>query len=295
LTKSKILIVDDAPANLLALEAVLEGAEYELVRANSGAEALAALQQHSDFSLILLDVQMPIMDGFETARRIKSDPACSAIPIIFITAVYTADPFVAEGLKAGGVDYFTKPFDPEVLKLKVNIYTSFRQKAEILRERERQVRESEDVLRVGRKLALMLESLPVGIIIADALAHIGQSNEEVLKILKSVEMSRADAYGRFLAWWQKEGAVLRQPDGPLMQALEGRSTHREEVILTCLDGTKQPIFIDASPLRNVQGNIVAAVLVLQDVAEKRKIKADFEDRVLRLISAGIELEESAYG
>ena len=139
---------------------MLEGADYELVRANSGAEALAALQQHSDFSLILLDVQMPIMDGFETARRIKNDPACIAIPIIFITAVYTADPFVAEGLRAGGVDYFTKPFDPEVLKLKVNIYTSFRQKAEILRERERQIREW-DVLLVGRKLALMLESLPV--------------------------------------------------------------------------------------------------------------------------------------
>lgn len=293
--KAKILIVDDAPANLLALEAVLEGAEYELIRANSGLEALAALPQHPDISLILLDVQMPMMDGFETARRIKSNPVYSAIPIIFITAVYTTDPFVAEGLRAGGVDYFTKPFDPEVLKLKVNIYTTFRQKAELLRERERRVRESEDVLRVGRKLASMLESLPVGVVIADALAHIGQSNEEVLKILKSVEVSKTDAYGRFLAWWQKEGALLRHPDGPLMRALEGRSTYREEVILTCLDGTKQPIFIDASPLRNIQGNIVAAVLVLQDVTESRKIKADFEDRIMRLISAGIELEESAYG
>lgn len=294
MTKAKILIVDDAPANLLALEAVLEGAQYELIRANSGPEALAVLPQHPDLSLILLDVQMPIMDGFETARRIKNNPAYSAIPIIFITAVYTTDPFVAEGLRAGGVDYFTKPFDPEVLKLKVNIYTSFRQKADLLRERERQIRESEDVLRVGRKLASILESLPVGIVIADALAHIGQSNEEVLKILRSAEVSKADAYGRFLDWWQKEGTVLRSPGGPLMRALEGQSTCREEIILTCLDGTKQPIFIDASPLRNIQGNIVAAVLVLQDVTERRKIKADFEDRITRLISAGIELEQGAY-
>jgi CheY-like chemotaxis protein len=293
LIKAKILIVDDAPANLLALEAVLEGGEYELVRANSGPEALAALQQHRDVALILLDVQMPMMDGFETARRIKSNPAYNAIPIIFITAVYTTDPFVAEGLRAGGVDYFTKPFDPEVLRLKVNIYASFRQKAEILRERERQIRESENVLRVGRKLATMLESLPVGIIIVDALAHIGQSNEEVLKILKSAEVSKTDVYSRFLAWWQKDGAVLRKPDGPLMRALAGRSTYREEVILTCLDGTNRLIFIGASPLRDIQGNIVAAVLVLHDVVEQRKIKTDFEDRIKRLISTGIELDESA--
>ena len=284
-------MVDDKPANLLALEAVLEGPDYELIRANSGSEALATLNQHPDVALILLDVQMPIMDGFETARRIKNNPAHSAIPIIFITAVYTTDPFVREGLRAGGVDYFTKPLDPEILKLKVNVYTSFRQKAELLRERERQIRESEDVLRVGRKLASLLESLPVGIVIADALAHIGQANEEVLKILRSPDVTHA-AYGQFLAWWQTGGAVLRGPDGPLMRALEGRPTYREEVLITCLDGTKQTIFIDASPLRNVEGNIVGAVLVLQDVSEQRKIKADFEDRIMRLASAGIKLEQS---
>ena len=287
-------MVDDAPANLLALEAVLDGPDYDLIRANSGSEALAVLQQHPDVALILLDVQMPMMDGFETARRIKGDPRYSAIPIIFITAVYTTDPFVREGLRAGGVDYFTKPFDPEVLKLKVNVYTSFRQKAELLRERERQIQESEDVLRVGRKLTSMLESLPAGIVIADALAHVGQANEEVLKILRSADVTRADAYGQFLAWWQVGGMVLRGPDGPLMRALGGRLTYREEALITCLDGTKRPIFVDASPLRNVEGIIVGAVLVLQDVTEQRKIKADFEARITRFVSAGIELEQSAY-
>lgn len=292
--KARILIVDDNPANLLALEAVLESPQYELTRANSGPEALVALEQYPDVALILLDVQMPMMDGFETARLIKKNPAYTAIPIIFITAVYTADPFVLEGMKAGGVDYFTKPFDPEVLKLKVNIYTSFRQKAELLRERERQIRESEDVLQVGRKLASMLESLPVGIVIADALARIGQTNDEVLKILKSANVTQADAYGQFLDWWQNGGSVLRGPGGPLMRALEGRSTYSEEALVTCLDGTKQSIFIDASPLRNLEGNIAGAVLVLQDVTEHRKIKKDFEDRITRLISTGIELEQTAH-
>ena len=120
MTKVKILMVDDTPANLLALEAVLDGPEYDLIRAYSGTEAMATLQEHPDVDLILLDVQMPIMDGFETARRIKNDPDYSAIPIIFITAVYTEESFVVEGLTAGAVDYFTKPFDPKVLKLKVS-------------------------------------------------------------------------------------------------------------------------------------------------------------------------------
>lgn len=286
-------MVDDNSANLLALEAVLDSPEYELVRANSGLEALAALRKYPDIALILLDVQMPIMDGFETASRIKNDPAYAAIPIIFITAVYTADPFVLKGMKAGGIDYFTKPFDPEVLKLKVSIYTSFRQKADLLREREEKIRDSEEVLRVGRKLASMLESLPVGIVISDALAHIGQTNEEVLKILKLTELSQADAYGQFLSWWHNDGEVLRRRNGPLMRALAGESTSNEEVSLTCFDGTKKPVFVGASPLHNLEGNIVGAVLVLQDVTEHRKIKTDFSDRIQRLISVGVELEETA--
>jgi CheY-like chemotaxis protein len=291
--KARILIVDDKAANLLALEAVLESPEYELIRANSGSDALAVLRQYPDIALILLDVQMPVMDGFETARRIKDNPAYAAIPVVFITAVYTADPFVLKGIQAGGIDYFTKPFDPEILKLKVAIYTSFRQKADLLREREEKIRESEEVLRVGRKLASMLESLPVGIVISDALAHIAQTNEEVLKILKLAELSHADAYGKFLAWWQNDGAALRRPDGPLMRALGGWSTPNEEVSVTCFDGTKKSIFVSASPLRNIVGNIVGAVLIAQDVTEPRKIEADFRERIKRLISVGVELEATA--
>lgn len=292
--KAKILMVDDNSANLLALEAVLDKPEYDLIRANSGSAALKVLHHHPDISLILLDVQMPIMDGFETARAIKSEPAYAAIPIIFITAVYTTDPFVLKGLQAGGIDYFTKPFDPEVLKLKVSIYSSFRQKNDLLREREEKIRESEEVLRVGHKLASMLESLPVGIIIADALIDIGQANEEVLKILKSSTLSHADAYGQFLGWWKKEGAVLRGPDGPLKRAVAGQSAPAVEVSLTCFDGTKKSVYVSASPLRNLEGHIVGAVLILQDMAERRKIGADFSDCINRFISTGVELEETAF-
>ena len=75
---------------------------------------------------------MPELDGFEVAKRVKAMPECRDIPIIFITAVHTDNPFVVKGYRAGAVDYFSKPFDPEILKTKVGIYVSFRQKAELV-------------------------------------------------------------------------------------------------------------------------------------------------------------------
>src|SRR5262245_28290036 len=94
--RPKLLLVDDKPANLLALEAVLGETEYELIRASSGAQALALVQQH-EFALVLLDIQMPDMDGFETARRMKAMPQGAEVPIIFITAIYNEDPYVRKG------------------------------------------------------------------------------------------------------------------------------------------------------------------------------------------------------
>ncbi len=87
---------------------------------------------------------------------------------------------------------------------------------------------------------------------------------------------------------------LRGRNGPLVRALAGGSTSKEEVSLSCFDATKKSVFVSASPLRNLEGNIVGAVLVLQDVTEHRKIKTDFSDRIRRLISVGVELEESAF-
>jgi CheY-like chemotaxis protein len=116
--KATVLVVDDKQANLLALAAVLES-DYELLFANSGAEAITLLKARGGVDVILMDVHMPDMDGFETASRIKKLEALQNIPIIFVTAVYQDDPFVKKGYEVGGIDYFSKPFDPEILKLKV--------------------------------------------------------------------------------------------------------------------------------------------------------------------------------
>src|SRR5688572_19902925 len=162
--KPNVLAVDDKRANLLALEATLED-DYNIMFANSGAEAIALLKGNPKaVDLILMDVQMPEMDGFEAATQIKAMEACENIPIIFVTAVYTDDPFIKQGYEAGGIDYFSKPFDPDILKMKVAVYASYKLNDELIEARERSIKESEELLRVGQKLSLLLEGLPIGVL-----------------------------------------------------------------------------------------------------------------------------------
>jgi len=119
--RARILLVDDRPENLLALEAILSSLDQKLVRASSGEEALRQLLKE-DYALILLDAQMPGMDGFETAARIKRRTRTKDVPIIFLTAADTENRNSYRGYAAGGADYITKPFDPWILRAKVQVF-----------------------------------------------------------------------------------------------------------------------------------------------------------------------------
>jgi signal transduction histidine kinase len=117
----RILLVDDRPANLLALEAILDPLDVQLVRATSAEEALAAVRQ-CEFAVVLLDVQMPGMDGYEVARRIKAFEAPRVTPVIFLTALDEDRRRVHAGYESGAVDYLFKPLDPDVLRAKVRAF-----------------------------------------------------------------------------------------------------------------------------------------------------------------------------
>ena len=130
---ARILLVDDRPENLLALEAILVSLGQTLVRATSGEEALKALLA-DDFAVILLDVQMPGMDGFETAAHIKRRERTKDIPIIFLTAINREPQHAFRGYSAGAVDYLAKPFDPWVLRAKVGVFVELYRKNRQLRE-----------------------------------------------------------------------------------------------------------------------------------------------------------------
>lgn len=283
----KILAVDDKPANLLALEAVLDEQLYTVLTALSGAAALELLKRNPDTALILLDVQMPIMDGFELARRIKKMPGFQDIPVIFITAICTEDPSVRQGYEVGAVDYFSKPFDPDVLRRKVKVYASFQQKVNLLMEKERQLAETQELLRAAREHASALETLNVGVMISDAEGRICQTNETVLRILKSVDQAKDDSYGAFLAWWDHDGRLLKNHDGPLLRALtKGEISHHETVEIRCFDETTKSISTSASPLRDRNGKIVGAVVVIRDITAHRKSDEEIEKRIVHLVSGG---------
>src|SRR2546423_7213540 len=154
----KILLVDDRAEKLLALEAILEPLGQRLVRAHSGPEALRCVLE-SDFATILLDVQMPGMNGFEVAEIIKSRERSRTIPIIFLSAISKEDAYVFKGYSMGAVDYVFKPFNPDVLRSKVAVFVDLftkqrelQRQAEVLRgAQERQLELGDPTSLLGRE------------------------------------------------------------------------------------------------------------------------------------------------
>ena len=136
-----ILLVDDRAENLLALEGILEPLGERLVRAHSGDEALKCLLTE-EFAVILLDVQMPGLNGFETAEMIKSRERTRYVPIIFLTAISKDEAYVGRGYSVGAVDYMSKPFQPDVLRSKVSVFVDLYRKQRQLKRQERLLREA---------------------------------------------------------------------------------------------------------------------------------------------------------
>ncbi len=168
--KTNILLVDDHPESLLALEAVLDDPSYNLVKVNSGNEALRQLLRQ-DFAVILIDVQMPGMDGFQTAQLIREREKTHDVPIIFTTGKLKDMEHISRGYALNAIDYLLKPFDPEVLKTKVAVLVELqrktvrvREQADELREANRQLeqeiaereRTKEEIKAVNRELETLL-------------------------------------------------------------------------------------------------------------------------------------------
>ena len=125
--KVNILLVDDRKENLIALEALLESQDLRIVKAESGNQALGLMLEF-DFALVLLDVQMPEMDGFEVAELMRKKEKTRQIPIVFITAINKEEKYVFKGYEMGAVDYLFKPIDPTVLKSKVQVFLELHRK-----------------------------------------------------------------------------------------------------------------------------------------------------------------------
>src|SRR5437870_8755242 len=140
--RARILMVDDHQPNLLALEAILAPLGEELVSVTSGEDALRQLLE-GEFALILMDVQMPGMDGIETAAVIKQRDRNRSTPIIFLTAIAKDPSFIFRGYSQGAVDYLLKPFDPEILRTKVSVFVDLWRRGELIKRQAAMLRAQE--------------------------------------------------------------------------------------------------------------------------------------------------------
>ncbi|MEV0401047.1 response regulator [Actinoallomurus sp. NPDC050550] len=184
--KANILLVDDREENLVALEAILSSLDQNMIRARSGEEALRALLTN-EFAVILLDIVMPGMDGFEIARAIKRRRKTREVPIIFLTAADADPDYAFRGYAAGAVDYISKPFDPWVLRTKVSVFVELYRKNQQLREQSELLRtkfaaapSEELAAELQRRVAAVEEQL-------GALASFTAQDEEAAKAVATLE------------------------------------------------------------------------------------------------------------
>lgn len=256
---ASILLVDDRPENLLALEAVLGGLEAQLVRAQSGEAALREVESR-DFAAILLDVRMPGMDGFETARRIRLTERGAATPILFLTAGESDAVAAAQGYAVGAVDYMAKPFDPAVLQGKVRAFVEVWKQA-------RRARANGTAAALQEQLHLIFESITdFAIVSFDPQGRITLWNEGAERIFG---YSASEVIGN-------EGAILFTPEdqarGVPAQELETASTHGkalDERWHIRKDGSRFFASGTLTPIRDHGSGITGFTKVCRDVTEQR--------------------------
>ncbi|MDQ7948567.1 MAG: hybrid sensor histidine kinase/response regulator [Pedobacter sp.] len=206
----KILIVDDNQNNLLSIEVALEGEGYNFTQALSGRDALRILLQEQDFSLILLDVKMPIMDGYETAELIYERDSLKDIPIIFVTAHDYEEAAIFKGYRAGAVDFIRKPFNPEMLRTKVAVFAEIFKKNQLLKKQEEKLKLSNQEL---TKLNVELENR-----VAERTAKLQRLNTE----LQALNLSK----DRFLSVISHD---LRNPLGSILVSAEFLNKNAQQV------------------------------------------------------------------
>ena len=267
--RASILIVDDHPANLVALEAILSPLGHELVMARSGEQALREIL-HRDFALILLDVQMADMNGFETAAFIKQYPRSRHIPIIFITAVNRDAIHVFRGYSHGAVDYLVKPFDADILRSKAAVFIELYIRGEklklqerLLHEREREAAERKSQERYRR----LLDAMPQCIWAADPAGHVNYWNRSGLAYcgLKRTEVHEE-------SFWEclhpDDRSEAREHWAAGLQS--GATFERQVRIKRAADGAYRWHIARAVPEREPDGTIVAWIATATDIDDQKQ-------------------------
>lgn len=262
-----ILVVDDQNSNLIAMEAVFEGEPVDLVKASSGAEALKILLQR-DFALVLLDVQMPDLDGFEVAEIMRSNPRTESTPIIFLTAISKEQRYIFRGYETGAVDYLFKPIDPAILRSKVRVFLDLERKNRSLRESLRLLQQERD------HNQMLLRSLSEGLLGITQSGNIFYANPTAEELLDG---SLRDLIGRRLSeifvLCDEEGQPADWPLAEFLSACaRGERVHRDDLFMN-RGGRRIAVEISANPLLpgdSARLGVAGVVVVFRDVSSRRQ-------------------------
>jgi PAS domain S-box-containing protein len=257
--RTKILLVDDSPENLVSLEASLDGLGQELVIARSGTEALRHLLE-DDFAAILLDVKMPEMDGFQTAEFIRSRKRSRHTPILFLTA-YKSEEHLFRGYDLGAVDFLFKPIVPEILRSKVAVFVELSRNTALLR------RQTEILGKAEQKFRSLLEAAPDAMIISSEDGEIGLVNSQVEVLFGFHRQELINKSIRALV--------------PEWNGLSASAGSHKELGARRKDGTAFPAEISLSPLQTEEGLLVTSAI--RDITERKRAESE-----IRELNAGLE-------
>jgi PAS domain S-box-containing protein len=259
-----VLLVDDEPANLLALEVVLEPLGANLVRANSGEQALRKLQDE-DFAAILLDVRMPGMDGFEAAKLIRSRPRSRATPIIFVTAD-GSELSVEEAYAMGAVDFLTKPLMPAVIKAKVAFFIELQRGKDELRAAERRASQERAFL------AAVLEAIEDGVVACGPDGKLTLFNRATRTFHGlPQEGLPPEQWTEHYNLYREDGSTpLPTAEIPLARALAGEHVSDSRMVIAPRGGTARTVVASGRPLYDEDGQQLGAVVSMHDVTAVRE-------------------------
>lgn len=263
--KANVLLVDDQPKNLIALEAMLSDMDVNLVTADSGMKALKHMLDE-EFAVVLLDVQMPEMDGFETARLIRQRERARDTPIIFVTALSRNETNVYRGYSLGAVDYLFKPIVPEILRSKVAVFVELFRKSQELRDR------SEEFAALGRRNQLLLDSVAEGVIGVDAEGVVIFANPAAaFMTARSIDDLVGSDLHATLHPTDYTHRVDEESRGCVLESAAGgdRRSFVDDDVFWTSRGVGFPVEYTATPIVDGEGARTGSVITFRDVTERR--------------------------
>ena len=266
----KILMVDDRTENLFALEIIFRDEDYQCIKATSGGQALAILEKDQDFAIILMDVQMPLMDGFETVELIRQIESLQHVPIIFLTASMDSSMQIFQGYQAGAVDYMIKPLSPEILRAKVAIFVDlFKKNKELLVQAEQLKKLNADFTAQKLLSKYSLSLIEANLDPLFAINQEGKITDMNSASVKVTGISREQLIGtKFKDYFTEPKKAVETYENVFAKEIVADSLLR----LRHEDGRLTDVLFNGSVYKDDAGNVLGVVLVARDVTAQKRFE-----------------------